>query len=67
MTTDDKLIKTAADEMELESATKRYLAGETSLIEYKREVAGIETRLDLRKVVSQLKPILASLFPEKLK
>jgi hypothetical protein len=60
--------KTASDnELELEYATKKYILGEIDLEEYRREVAGLETRLDLRKVVTKLRPILVTFRSESAK
>ncbi len=60
-----KTRKTASDdEMELESVTKRYIMGEIDLDEYKKASSRVETRLDLRRVVSKLKPILAPIHSD---
>ena len=51
--------KTAVEqEFDLELLTKRYIIGEIKLEEYKWEVSRLETRLDLRRVASKLRPIL---------
>jgi predicted nucleic acid-binding Zn-ribbon protein len=58
--------KTAVEqELDLELLTKKYILGEINLEEYKKEVSRLETRLDLRRVASKLKPILIPLEQPK--
>ena len=43
-------------ELELESLTAAYMRGEIKLLEYRRRISDYQTRLDLRKAASKLKP-----------
>ena len=67
-TTSTNINKTAYDrDLELEILTKRFISGEIKLDVYRKKVKDIEldTRLDLRRVASKLKPIFVPASPKK--
>lgn len=54
-------------DLELEILTRRFISGEIKLDVYRKKVKDIEldTRLDLRRVASKLKPILVHAEQQK--
>ena len=67
-TTSTNIKKTNYDQdLELEILTKKFISGEIKLDIYRKKVKDIEldTRLDLRRVASKLKPIFVSVSPKK--